>query len=158
MSEGHVEPRVRQPKDHGALLEQLRTNNDGPFSTKAEALVFAAAVGWSKKQRRPFTEYLEPIRYHVVARSGTVESFISALAVLEHPDDPQILSDERVQDRITVFEEYANGGLVELQSKINTGRGTVREVLAEFVRAMNRPVADDDLPAALGNLMPGTWS
>lgn len=158
MTEVTIERRIRQPKDKAALIEQLLHDNDGPFTTKAEVMIFAAAFGWSRNRRESFTESLEPIRYYVIARTPAVDSFIKALGVLAYPDQPQILSAERVDDRITVFEEYANGGLMEIQSEINTSRATVREVLAELVRRESETERPDDLPEELGRLLPGTWS
>jgi len=157
MSDNSADRRVRQPKDKAALFDQLLHDGDGPFSTKADVMIFAAALGWSKQRRVGFEESLEPIRYQVVRRSSTVEGFINALSVLEHADDPQIMSDDRLADRITVFEEYANGGLIEIQSELNTSRATVKEVLAELVRSAGREPADD-LPSELQKLLgPGEW-
>jgi dnd system-associated protein 4 len=159
MTESATERRVRQPKDKAKLIEQLLDDNDGPFTTRADVMVFAAALGWSQQRRETFKDSLEPIRYQVITRSATVEAFINALSVLENSEDPMILSDDHLEDRVTAFEEYANGGLADIQSELNTSHSTVKEVLSELVRRAGRAKPTTGLPPELEKLLgPADWS
>lgn len=139
MSTAPAEFRVRRPKDKEELVQQLLADKDGPFRTMAEVLLFAAAVGWFHRRREPLKEVSEPIRYEIFRKSPTAEAFIDSIGVLAYPADPQVLSNERLGERITVFEEYANGGLAEIQGEKNESKGlTVTEVLLEMTRRAGR--------------------
>lgn len=144
VSTSNVEARIRRPKDKERLVQQLQADADGPFATMREVLLFSAAFGWSRRRKESFEESGEPIRYGVFSRSATAMAFIDALAVAEYPDDPMILSDERLEDRIRVFELYTNGGLAEIQGAINATRGTVVEVLVSLVREAGSPEETGD--------------
>ncbi|GGL03200.1 DNA phosphorothioation-associated protein 4 [Streptomyces flaveus] len=138
------ELRVRRPKDKELLIQQLLVENDGIFSSMAEVLLFAAALGWSRGNdgKVPLDKYGEPIRFDVFKKMPTADAFIEALAVMVSPGDTEILSDSRALDRIRIFEEYANGGLAILQGELNTSRSPVAEILIDLVR--DACVADRD--------------
>ena len=160
MTIGTVEARVRRPRDKEQLIQQLMADGDGPFTTMRDVLLFAAAFGWSRQRHETLEEAGEPIRYEVFRRSATAEAFIDALGVLSHREDPTILADERLLERIAVFEEYANGGLAELQREINASRATVTEVLAGLVRQAGRLGSKaGELPPELEKFLgPADWS
>ncbi len=123
--------RVRRPKDKEELLDRLQ-QKDSPFSTLRDTLVFAAGVGWWRKRRAPFEKSGETIRWDALtARSGT-EAFINMLA-LRHIDDVTVLSDERFDERIRVFEEYANGGLEVLGDLIDNSPKRVIDIVRDLV-------------------------
>lgn len=143
------EQRVRRPKNHEVLIQHLSKDGDGPFRSMAETMLFAASVGFSQDRREEFSEAGEPIRYEIFRRSHTAEAFIDSLGVLVHSGDASILSDERLAERITIFEEYANGGFIEIQKAINSSRSRVMDVLLEMVRRTGKTTKKPDLPAEL---------
>ncbi|MFF4198843.1 DNA phosphorothioation-associated protein 4 [Nonomuraea sp. NPDC001831] len=145
-----IEQRVRRPKGHETLIQQLSKDGDGPFTSMASTLLFAASVGYAHGRRKEFSDTNEPIRYEVFRRSPTAEAFIDSLGVLEHPGDPSILSEERLGERVTIFEEYANGGLNYIQGEINASKSRVMDVLLEMVRQASRNQPSGDLPPELG--------
>ncbi|MFE6481502.1 DNA phosphorothioation-associated protein 4 [Streptomyces sp. NPDC057757] len=126
--------RVRRPKEREVLVQQLLAENDGIFISMAEALLFAAALGWSRNRWESFEKTETPIRFDVFKKMPTGEAFIDALAVMKSPGDPEILSDARTPERIRIFEEYANGGLAALQGEINASRSPVADTLVDLVR------------------------
>ncbi|MEV8634585.1 DNA phosphorothioation-associated protein 4 [Streptosporangium sp. NPDC051023] len=143
------EQRVRRPKAHEKLIQQLMKDGDGPFPSMATTMLFAASVGFANDRWEEFTEAGEPIRYEVFRRYATAEAFIDSLGVLRHPGDPSILSEERLGERVTIFEGYANGGLNHIQGEINASKSRVMDILLEMVRQAGRTRKESDLPLVL---------
>jgi len=107
--------RVRRPAEHEQLMKRL-TGDEGPFSTLAEVLTFAAGLGYAEGRREPFTAVGDAIDFDVFQRLG-VEGFIDMLAAAVH-EDVTILGPDQSDARLMVFEEFANGGLDVIQSRI----------------------------------------
>lgn len=121
--------RVRRPAQHEDLVQRL-VGDEGPFSTLAEVLTFAAAFGYANDRREVFTNTGQAIDFEVFDRLGA-SALVDMLAASVH-DDVTILSDDGADDRLTIFEEYANGGLSVLSSRLQSSRGDLEQVL-EFV-------------------------
>jgi dnd system-associated protein 4 len=108
--------RIKVAKDKADLLKALRATEDtpGPFQSYADALVFAAALGMKRGRREPITEYskvIDPIRQDIFYGKG-YDQVINLLAVTSG-NEPRILAstDEAEEERVRIFEEYANAGL-----------------------------------------------
>ena len=135
--------RVRRPKDKSALLDRL-IQADGanlsPFDTYREVIVFCAALGWWRKRRVEFNKSDEPIRWEAMVTLRGTEALVNMLAISQ-TDDPTILSEGRFDDRIVIFEEYANGGL---------------EILGELIDRTPQPLVDiiRDLVAQVEDIHP----
>jgi dnd system-associated protein 4 len=118
--------RIKIAKDKVELVKALVASKDttGPFNTYVEVMVFAAALGAKYKKRVPLegvAKDLSPLRQDYFTSSFAL--LINLLAITEIKDI-KILGDDEVADdqRIHIFEEYANGGLVILQNEL---RGAV---------------------------------
>jgi dnd system-associated protein 4 len=116
-----MERRIRVPKDKGETIDKLTKSDEypnGPFRLRADVITFAAAVGFRRERHVEFTETLEPIRLEVFERKG-YDSVIYWIA-LASTKDPAVLgqTDEALDKRVTIFEEYANGGLEFLRQEI----------------------------------------
>jgi dnd system-associated protein 4 len=105
-----------------ALLDKLTSapsgsrGTEGIFRSKQKVLMFAAGLGVKLGQRKEIQKRGEAIRYSIF--EGAVdETFINAVAIAE-TGDLKILSDERAEERIQIFEEYAHAGLIELQNRL----------------------------------------
>lgn len=113
--------RVRVPKDKEAIIVKLTRNDDsngGAFLTRADLMTFAAVIGYNKGSRVPLTDWLEPIRQEVFARSGH-DTVINLLALATTRDPKSLASNDEAEDlRISIFEEYANGGLESLRNEL----------------------------------------
>lgn len=107
--------RVRRPAQHETLLKHL-ASDEGPFGTLAEVLTFAAGLGYAEGRREPLDASGEQIDFDVFQRLG-VDGFIDMLAAAVN-EDVTILSAEKSDDRLTIFEEFANGGLDVLQARL----------------------------------------
>lgn len=121
--------KIRIAKDKADLVKSLIISKEttGPFQTYADVMVFAAALGARRKKRVPLEEISKrdplPIGIEIFISRG-YEVAIKLLAIAE-TKDINILSpsDENSEEqRIQIFEEYANGGLEILQEEL---RGSV---------------------------------
>ena len=143
------ELRVRRPQEHEVLIQSLR--DEGGFPTIRDALLFAAGLGIHSQRRKSFEAANEPIRYETVVDPPYAGAFINMIAAVECQDDAEILDLERLDERIVIFEEYANGGLGFLQEELNV-RGQPMDVVlnALVTEALTagsgaEPVSIDDL-------------
>ncbi|MEM6803055.1 MAG: DNA phosphorothioation-associated protein 4 [Bacteroidota bacterium] len=116
--------RIKIAKDKAELVKALRKSDDttGPFQTYVDILVFAASLGFAMNQRVPLTEVSkkdpDPIpRDHFTNRD--YNQVINLIAIASSQDAKVVAeSDERVENKIRIFEEYANAGLEILKSRL----------------------------------------
>jgi dnd system-associated protein 4 len=130
--------RVKRAADTDQLLKDL-TEKGRPFATMAHAMIFAAALGYSESRRQAFMKAEEAIPWEVFARISTGPDFIDMLAGVDS-DDTDILSDARADDRVEIFEEYANGGLHVIAERMAADDRLPLEVLLDLV--LERESAD----------------
>jgi dnd system-associated protein 4 len=116
--------RIRIAKDKAELVKALKDGSDlnGPFQTYADVVAFAAMLGAYKGRRVPLDEICksdpDPIpQEHFVSRR--YENVIQLLAI-SATQDPKILAEKEnhEEERVRIFEEYANAGLEFLQSQV----------------------------------------
>ncbi|MDJ0715559.1 MAG: DNA phosphorothioation-associated protein 4 [Prochloraceae cyanobacterium] len=121
--------RVRVAKDKAELVKELvdSQGTTGPFQTYADVVMFAAALGAKWKKRQPLgtisTKEPAPIGLEIFISRG-YDMPIKLLAIAE-TGNPKILSSfypENDEQRLQIFEEYANGGLEILRDEL---RGAV---------------------------------
>ncbi|MGB3237662.1 MAG: DNA phosphorothioation-associated protein 4 [Geitlerinemataceae cyanobacterium] len=153
--------RVRVAKDKAELVKAIASAEErdtAPFETYADAIAFAAALGGKRKRRSPLKEISNrepaPISVEVFISRG-YDRLIELLAVTA-TQDVKILSPtdaESEQKRLTIFEEYANGGLEILREEL---RGAVDYterlmlVLFEDRSTHKQPEEEFDLSRFLG--------
>jgi dnd system-associated protein 4 len=121
-------PRIKIAKDKAELVQRLldEKRTTGMFSTYADVIAFAASLGVKHQRRSPFTEVSQsepaPISLEVFISRG-YERLIRLIAVVS-TEDIKVLSSETdsAEATILIFEEYANGGLEQLQQEL---RGAV---------------------------------
>ncbi|MFI9393704.1 DNA phosphorothioation-associated protein 4 [Streptomyces bauhiniae] len=140
--------RFRRPHAYEQLLGKLTDKKTGPFATMVEAMMFAALVGRRKGQREKFDQTDEPIRLALMEGRLYGDVILDILAVVEHEDDPKILSDERQAERVLIFEEYANGGLAYLQTLVSRQPGQdldalVSNLVLESLQNQQEEKSDD---------------
>lgn len=147
--------RVRRPQRHEELMQKMR--NDAGFSTFRDILLFAAGLGVAQQRRVAFEGSGEPIRYDTLTDPSFAEALINMIAAVEYPDDPNIMSAERLAERVHAFEEYANGGLEYLQEQMNMRHQPVELVAISLVTdALARDRAAE--PASVDELLGGvSW-
>jgi dnd system-associated protein 4 len=132
MTSAQSEVRARRPQQHEALLHELQV--EAKFPTFRDILLFAAAVGFRQDRRVPFTASSgDPIRYEVLTAPGFSDTLINMIAANVVTDDPEIMDGTRVEERIKIFEEYANGGLEYLQEQVNVRHQPAALVVIDLV-------------------------
>jgi len=148
--------RARRPQQHERLMLELQ--QEGKFPAFRDILLFAAAVGFAQGRRVPFTAVAgDPIRYDTLVAPSFADTLVSMIAANEVGNDPEIMDHARLQERIAIFEEYANGGLEYIQELVNTRAQPPALVVAELVTSA---LADDSAPTdvAVEDLLSGvTW-
>lgn len=122
-------PRIKVAKDKAELVQKLlyAKGTTGAFQTYADVIVFAASLGAKYQKRIPLKEVSHsepaPVSLEVFISRG-YEWVIKLIAVTE-TQDINILSTEDPkieEERVQIFEEYANGGLAKLRDEL---RGAV---------------------------------
>ena len=131
---------------------------EGKFPTYRDILLIAAAVGFRQERRVPFTASSgDPIRYEVLTAPGFSDTLINMIAANVVTDDPEIMDGARIEERIAIFEEYANGGLEYIQEQVNVRHQPAALVVIDLV---TEAFADDGgaKPASVDELLGGvTW-
>lgn len=115
-----LEQRVRGPADKEELIARLAGDSPNAlFPSILDLFVFAAALGKAEGKSVPLASpSADPIRLELFQRESGHELLIQMLAVLEHPDDLEILEDDRAAERVEIFEQYVNGGLEIIQTHL----------------------------------------
>lgn len=146
-----AEVRVRRPQQHETLMVELQS--DAGFPTYRDVLLFTAAVGFRNERRVPLgATGGDPIRYEATMITPAFsEALISMIAANVVTDDPEIMDDTRLEERVRIFEEYANGGLEFIQEQVNVRHQPAELVVADLVtEALSesggaQPVSVDEL-------------
>ena len=120
-----LERRIVVDKDTHKLVLELSPPNEATipvFSTRASLIAFAAAYGAGQglyNQVNQPSKTPEPIRYSVFESLG-YEPLINLLAVCHNEGAINSLENDEAasENRIEIFESYANGGLLELKQKL----------------------------------------
>jgi dnd system-associated protein 4 len=138
MSEKRQNPPIRRPQDHDELIKRLTAkdkyrNVDTPFTVMYDLLVFAASLGFKLEKRVPFSKSGEPIDFATMKSNAYFEQLLSTIAVLTFEGDHTCLSDDRLAERIRLFEEYANGGLIELSERLKNDHPSPSEYLETLI-------------------------
>ena len=124
-----VANRIRIARDKANLMQNLLAtgSNKGPFQTYADAVVFAASLGIKHGRKTPLevisTREPGPISWEIFASRG-YDPVIRLIAIA-HTQELEILSSfnpRHEEQRLRIFEEYANGGLEILRDEL---RGAV---------------------------------
>jgi dnd system-associated protein 4 len=151
------EARVRRPKQHEALMLELQ--DEAKFPTYRDILLFAAAVGFRQGRSVAFAASSgDSIRYEVLTTPAFSDTLFNMIAVNVVSDDPEIMDGARVEERIRIFEEYANGGLEYIQEQVNVRRQPAALVVIDLA---TEAFADDGgvKPVSVDDLLSGvTWA
>lgn len=139
--------RIKIAKDKATLAKLLIASDNSAtncFNTYADLIVFAAALGAKRKKRVPLKEISkgdpDPIpQEHFISKGY---EFIIKLIAISEAHDKEILDNSQDCDneRINIFEEYANGGLEILQEELRGSVDHLERVLLFLSFEKNQPL------------------
>lgn len=152
--------RIRVAQDKVDLVQNLLCTTDNPhgvFTTYADILVFAASLGKKYQHRIPLVAIAKepyPINIEVFNSRG-YEPLLQLLALLE-TNNLETISSENVNSEaeiITIFEEYANGGLTKLEEKLQGAIDYSERILLILSQEM-QPHKGDESEFDLSRFLP----
>ena len=127
-----MDRRISPPRELEDILDLLTEPAAGSglpplFQSKQKALMFAAALGHSLGERLPLEKKGTAIRIDVFEKALD-DGYMDSLAVAE-TGQLQVLGPTQDEVRVTVFEEYAHRGLVEIKRRCYTESGDPLRIL-----------------------------
>ncbi|MFI7482079.1 hypothetical protein ACH9EU_06630 [Kocuria sp. M1R5S2] len=136
----------------------IELQNEARFPAFRDILIFASAVGFRQERRVPFTATAgDPIRYETLTAPTFSETLVNMIVANVVTDDPEIMDASRIEERVKIFVEYANGGLEYIQEQVNVRHRPAAMVVLDLVTE----AFDDDggvKPVSVDDLLGGvTW-
>jgi dnd system-associated protein 4 len=114
--------RIHRAKDKEATIAELTSLDLGVFKEIWRLLLFASMLGFAHKRREVLGEIDQGkgIDQATFGNSPTWPGILYLMAISETESEEVMTSSESAENlRITLFEEYANGGLSILQEKLS---------------------------------------
>lgn len=137
---------IRIAKDKADLVMNLTEESTTPFETYADVIVFAASLGYSRNKSISLTEIAkkpEPIRPNIFTHRG-YDTVINLLAISCTKDRKILGSDEESNnEKIKIFEEYANGGLEIIKDRLRGSIDYLDPILLLLASERNNLQKDD---------------
>lgn len=158
MTNAPSDARIRRPQQHATLMEELQ--KEAKFPTYRDVLLFAASVGFRFDRRVAFSDSSgDPIRYEVLTAPPFSDTLLNMIAANVVTDDPEIMDAFRIEERVKIFEEYANGGLEYIQEQVNVRHQPVEIVVLDLVTEALAESGGSAGQATVEELLGGvTWS
>jgi dnd system-associated protein 4 len=148
------ENRIRVAKDKAELVKSLiaSTDNNSPFQTYADVILFAAVLGSKQKQRLPLGEISKkepgPISSEIFIARGYDP--VMKLIAITATENINVIAPDRSdveQQRIHIFEEYANGGLEIIQQELRGAVDYTERILLMLSTPLERIADPNNLTA-----------
>lgn len=113
-------------------------NKFGVFNSMKDIFLFALILGYSKNRREPLQKKLSfgPSIMH----EETYQKYFKLVA-LAVSEDPTVLIEEDDGKYQIIIEEYANGGIYELEETIIDKKGVVIDNFKELINFLNKKPA-----------------
>lgn len=112
--------RLRRPERHAKLMDELASGDNSVFNTYAELLIFAGALGSFHSRRVEFKKVVGQVNYDVFEGRPEFPAVIECIALSESRS-LAVFKEENSETRLTIFEEYACGGLEIISEKMAKG-------------------------------------
>ena len=134
--------RVQRAKDKEQLVQDLTSSEASCFSEIWRLLMFAATLGFRVQRREPLGQIDsgKAIPENYFANNSQSWPGVVLLMGLVDTEDTEVLgsAEEAENVRLTLFEEYANGGLAFLEEQLN-GRTATPEVVWDIIDRVLNP-------------------
>ena len=108
-------------RNHETLISRLNKDNRDIFVFLKDTMIFSAMIGYHYAEKRPLKGGTIEILLETYA-TDEKDSFIYLLSLLEERD-ALILKDDRLKGSVSVFEEYCNAGLYQIESWLDENPG-----------------------------------
>jgi len=112
---------VKRERNHETLISRLNKDNRDIFVFLKDTMIFSAMIGYHYAEKRPLKGGTIEILLETYA-TDEKDSFIYLLSLLEERD-ALILKDDRLKGSVSVFEEYCNAGLYQIESWLDENPG-----------------------------------
>ena len=129
--------RIQRASDKEAIIQLLTSDSVGAFREIWRLLFFAAIVGFKNGRREPLvaTQGGEGIRQDSFANNPVWQGTLYLLGIVETGKTDVLRATEESEDeRIQIFEEYANGGLAILKQEFAASEGDL-DALLTFIHS-----------------------
>jgi dnd system-associated protein 4 len=126
--------RINRAKDKDPVIEALASGDRAIFSSFWSLFIFAAVLGFKNNRREKLSKFDSnlAIRDDLFTKGDLCfNGIINIIALMEVGQEKILLSnDENENSKVTIFEEYANGGLAILEEKLESSSYSLESVLA----------------------------
>lgn len=125
--------RIQRAGDKQAIIELLTSDSIGAFREIWRLLFFSAMVGYKNGRREPLASIQsgEGIRQDSFANNPVWLGTVYLLGLVETgTTDVLRASEDAEDDRIQIFEEYANGGLALLKESFEASNGNLDDLIS----------------------------
>ena len=143
--------RIQRASDKEAIIELLTSESVGAFREIWRLLFFAALVGFKNHRREPLgsTQSGEGIRQDSFANNPVWLGTLYLLGLVETETTDTLRSTEEAEnERITIFEEYANGGLAILKEHFASSNESLDSLLT-FIQSQTQTASTPDLSVTI---------
>lgn len=132
--------RVRRPKKKSDILNRLTDRDEnGPFGSHVDVMFFAAALGAYHDRKEEFEENLDPMVLELFTKTQARDAMFYMLPIHDQADLSLLRdSEEALDQRVQIFEEYANGGLSLIQERLSATGQTPENVVYELMHEAHR--------------------
>jgi len=146
--------RILRAADKEELIEQLMSSGVGVFREIWRLLLFAAQVGQKAKRREPLrsTETGKGIDQATFGNSGSWPGILYLIGLSDVGDSSVLAgTPESEEERIQIFQEYANGGLSMIREFFMSRTLDLDGILAfiEIHQAQNAELSEPDLDLSI---------
>jgi len=129
--------RIQRANDKEVIIQLLTADSSGVFKEIWRLLLFAAVLGFHNKRREPLiaVDSGKGIDQSSFGNNPAWPGVLYLLGLVETSQTDVLKSSEdSEEERVTVFQEYANGGLAILKEEFETRNCNI-EALLTFVQA-----------------------
>lgn len=133
--------RIQRAGDKEGIIKLLTAESVGAFRDMWRLLFFAALLGFKNRRREPLASIQsgEAIRQDSFANNPVWLGTVYLLGLVETGKADVLRATEDAEDeRIQIFEEYANGGLEILKQELEGSEGSL-DALLTFIQSQTQP-------------------
>lgn len=134
--------RIHRASDKKRIIEALTSDGTPAFREIWRLLLFAAALGFKngRRERLVNMDSGEAIRQELFGNSPAWPGILYLMGLVETSATDVLMASEEAEDqRIKVFEEYANGGLAILEDHFRAGNCNLDSLL-NFIQSQTAEV------------------